>query len=209
MRSNKLFPASAAAILTFMFCAAHAEVTLFGGRPQVGVEFEHEKNADGSGSANSMTLFPGIVWKEGWITRAELLLMRERETDNSSGASEHTYEYAYGIRLRKDVQFTDNFGGFLRVLASRKGNKDISYNYGYIEPALKLELNKSLELYSGYRFIRSLDKVYGLDTNQLRLGPGWDINDHHGVDLRWARTWDAQSRIRLSDSIEVEYSYRF
>ena len=206
MRSNKLFPAFAAAILTFMFSAAHAEVTLFDGRPQIGVEFEHEKAADGSYRSNSMTLFPGIVWKDGWITRAELLLMREREME--SGVVARSYAYAYGVRLRKDVHFTENFGGFLRVFAGRTGNADVSYNYGYIEPALRWEKD-DIELYSGYRFIRSIDGTTGHDSNQLRMGPGWDITDHHGLDLRWSRTWDTQSRIRLSDSLEVEYCYRF
>ena len=209
MRTNKLLTFLAACWLMFSVCVVHAEATLLGGRPQIGIEFEHEKAADGSSRSNSMTLFPGIVWKEGWITRAELLLMREREVDTSSGATERSEEYAYGLRLRKDVKFTDNFGGFLRALAGRRGNKEVSYNYGYIEPALQWEFKDGIELYSGYRFIRSLGNAGGHDSNQLRMGPGWDITDQQGLDLRWSRSWDAHTRMRLSDSVEVEYSYRF
>jgi hypothetical protein len=209
MQLHKFFTILATATLINVVDAAHAEVTLFGGRPQIGIEFEREKAADGLSRSDAMTLFPGIVWEDGWITRAELLLMREREVDSSGGTSERSYEYAYGLRLRKDVHFTDNFGGFLRTLIGRKGDKDISYNYGYIEPALTLDLNESIEMYTGYRFIRSLDQQLGQDADQLRLGPGWDIDEHHGVDLRWSRTWNSQTRARLSDAVEVEYSYRF
>ncbi len=205
----KLLFLPATFLLIFAHGVAHADMTLLGGRPQIGIELEHEKGVDGSSRANSMTLFPGIVWKEGWITRAELLLMREHEVETNGGATERSEEYAYGLRLRKDVHFTENFGGFLRALVGRKGNKDFSYNYGYIEPALKWEFKEGIELYSGYRLIRSLGNASGQDKNQLRMGPGWDFDDHHGVDLRWSRTWDAHTRARLSDSVEVEYTYRF
>lgn len=212
MRTLKLFCSIAACLLTFAHVTAHADMSLLGGRPQIGIELEHEKAADGSSRANSMTLFPGIAWKEGWITRAELLLMREHEVETSGGVTERSEEYAYGIRLRKDVQFTENFGGFVRTLIGRKGNKDYSYNYGYIEPALQWKINERIELYSGYRLIRGIGSsgsATAPDKNQLRMGPGFDIDERHGVDLRWSRTWDAHSRVRLSDSVEVEYNYRF
>lgn len=205
MRTNKFLSAAVTVMLMFAYCAAYAEATLFDGRPQIGIEFEHEKAADGSSRSNSMTLFPGIVWKEGWITRAELLLMKERETETSG---QHDNSYAYGLRLRKDVHFTENFSGFLRVLAGRTGNANASYNFGFVEPALRWEKG-DVEFYSGYRFIRSIDGSSGHDVNQLRMGPGWDITGHHGLDLRWSRSWDAKSRLRLSDSVEVEYCYRF
>lgn len=209
MRTLKHFCSTAACLLTFAHGTVQADMTLLGGRPQIGIEFEHEKAADGNTHANSMTLFPGIAWKEGWITRAELLLMREHEVETNGGATERSEEYAYGLRLRKDVEFTENFGGFLRALVGRRGNKESSYNYGYIEPALKWEFKDGIELYAGYRFIRSLGNTSGHDSNQLRMGPGWDITDQHGVDLRWSRTWDANTRTRLNDAVEVEYSYRF
>lgn len=209
MRNRKFLPAAVAALLSLAYGFAHANITLLGGRPQIGVELEHEKSADGSGRANAVTLFPGIVWKDGWITRAELLLMREREVETSGAVTERSNEYALGLRLRKDVMLTKHFGGFLRVLAGRRGNRDFSYNYGYIEPALKYELNERIELYSGYRFIRSLDSTSGRDSNQWRIGPGWDFSDQQSLDLRWSRSWDAQSRMRLSDSVELEYSFRF
>lgn len=208
----KLLSPTATFLLVLAHGIAHADMTLLGGRPQLGIELEHEKGADGNSRANSMTLFPGIAWKEGWITRAELLLMREHEVETSGGVTERSEEYAYGFRLRKDVQFTESFGGFVRVLLGRKGNKDYSYNYGYIEPALQWKINERIELYSGYRLIRgigSLGSVTAPDKNQLRMGPGFDIDERHGVDLRWSRTWDAHTRERLSDSVEVEYNYRF
>jgi hypothetical protein len=208
MRTFKLIYFVAAANLMLAHYCVHAETMLFDGRPQIGIEFEHEKAASGSSRTNSMTLFPGIVWEDGWITRAELLLMRERTVDSDAGAIVRSYDYSYGVRLRKDVHFTENFGGFLRGLIGRVGNADASYNYAFIEPALRWEKN-DLEFYTGYRFIRSIDGSMGHDINQLRLGPGWDITEHHGMDLRWSRSWDARSGMQVSDSVEVEYCYRF
>lgn len=193
-----------ATLLALAHCSAFAETLLWGGRPQIGVEFEREREAQGSGFGNSVTLFPGIVWKKGWITRAELLLMTEREKE--SGVSSNVR--AFGVRLRKDVHFTEDLRGFLRGLVGRKSEADDRCNYGYIEPALVWEVDP-IELYAGYRMVRSLNGSSGQDINQLRFGPGWDFSYHHGLDVRYTNSRAAGSGSHISDAIEVEYTYRF
>jgi hypothetical protein len=47
------------------------------------------------------------------------------------------------------------------------------------------------------------------DYDLLRLGPGWDINEHHEVELRYARAWDAVTREKRSESVEIEYTYHY
>lgn len=197
----KLFVATLLALAPF---SVNAETLLFGGRAQIGVEFEREREAHGRGFGNSVTLFPGIVWKEGWITRAELLLMSEREKESGVSSNVH----AFGVRLRKDVHFTEDFGGFLRALVGHKSDADSRYNYGYVEPALVWEIDP-IELYAGYRLVRALDGSSGHDINQLRFGPGWDFSSHHGVDVRYTYSRAAGSGSHVSDAIEVEYTYRF
>ena len=31
----------------------------------------------------------------------------------------------------------------------------------------------------------------------------------HEVEMRWARGWDAVTKAHLSDSVEIEYTYKF
>jgi len=197
----KLFVAT---LLALAHDGVVAETLLWGGRPQIGIEFEREREAHGKGFGHSVTLFPGVVWKEGWITRAELLLMTERETD--SGVRSHAH--AFGVRLRKDVHLSGDVSGFLRGLVGHKSQPDGRYYYGYIEPALVWEI-RPVELYAGYRLVRALDGSSGHDINQVRFGPGWDFSHHHGLDLRYTRSRAAASGSHVSDALEVEYSYRF
>ena len=73
-----------AALLTCVAVPSFAQQRLFGGRPQVVYELEHEKAADNSGHANSVTLYPGIRWKEGWINELEVMLKYEREAEDGT-----------------------------------------------------------------------------------------------------------------------------
>jgi hypothetical protein len=83
-----------------------------------------------------------------------------------------------------------------------------SYNYGYVEPALTYEIGP-VTLYSGYRIVRAFSGGQVNDYDLLRFGPGWEINDHHEVELRYARAWDAVTRAKRSEAVEIEYTYRY
>ena len=197
------------AFLAMLACSVKAQTTLFGGQPQMVYELEHEKEADQSSRGNTVTIYPGINWKDGWINVFELQLSREREVDTATdGSTERSNIHTFGARVRKNVHFTENFGGFFRTLLGRKWQPTGYYTYGYIEPALTYEM-KPVSLYAGYRMIRSIDGSSGHDVNLLRMGPGWEINEHHEVEVRWARAWDAVTGNHRSDAYEVEYTYKF
>lgn len=197
-----------AALLACVAVPSFAQQRLFGGRPHVVYELEHEKAADNSGHANSATLYPGIRWKEGWINEAEIMLKYEREAEAGSQEFEIANESALGVRVRSIVHFTDNFGGFFRSLIARRFQPQSSYTYAYVEPALTYKL-EPLDWYTGYRFVRAIDGSRGHDYDQWRMGPGWDINEYNEIELRITRSWDAATRVRRSDSIEIEYTYKY
>ena len=197
-----------AAMLASISAIAFAEVTLFGGQPQMVYEFEHERAANQGGHSNSMTLYPGIRWKEGWINQAELMLTHEHETQHTNGDTERTNNQTFAVRIKKNVHFTENFGGFFRTLVGHKFKTEGAYNYGYIEPALTYEM-EPVSLYTGYRFVRAFEGGRSNDYNLWRIGPGWDINEHHEVELRYARAWDVVTHEKRSESVEIEYTYHY
>jgi hypothetical protein len=61
----------------------------------------------------------------------------------------------------------------------------------------------------GVRVQRALDGTSGHDVNKFRLGPSVDIGEHHELEFRWARLWEARTYIHESDSYIVEYTYKF
>lgn len=198
-----------AAMMAMFTLAAHAETILLGGQPQIVYELEHEKAADNSARGNTVTIYPGIRWKDGWVNVFELQLSREHEVETASaGATERSNVNTFGARIRKNFHFTENFGGFFRTLIGRKWQPAGYYTYAYAEPALTYEIGP-VSLYAGYRVIRSIDGSSGHDVNLLRMGPGWEINEHHEIEVRWARAWDAVTKNRSSDAAEIEYTYKF
>ena len=64
-----------ATVLAFLLCPqAWAEVELWGGKPTLGLEFEHQKMAFGAGHANSLTLVPGLRFKNAFINKVDILI---------------------------------------------------------------------------------------------------------------------------------------
>jgi len=90
-----------AAILASISATAFAEVTLWGGQPQVVYEIEHERVANQGGRANALTLYPGIRWKEGWINQAELMLTHEHEVEYADGDVERANNQKFAVRVKK------------------------------------------------------------------------------------------------------------
>ena len=197
-----------AAMLASMSATTFAEVTLWGGQPQMVYELEHERAANQGGRSNALTVYPGIRWKEGWINQAELMLTHEHEVEYADGDVERANNQKFAVRVKKNVQFTEHFGGFFRTLVGHKFQAQGSYNYGYVEPALTYEIGP-VTFYSGYRVIRAFSNGHVNDYDLLRFGPGWEINEHHEVEFRYARAWDAVTREKRSEAVEIEYTYRY
>lgn len=191
--------------------------TILGGRPRVGFEYEYEKSAKGDGNNTAFAVMPGIQWKDGWITRAELYLEGNQDKMWENGSTGNTTETKVGIRLRKDFTLGNGFGGYVRGLVGRAMSNEDNFNYAYIEPALKYDFNKTWGMTASYRMIRSIDGSTGHDKNKFRIGPNWNIDDHNTIELRYVKAYAADSHsffnpsngTHKSDAFIFEYAYKF
>jgi len=108
--------------------------------PLVGLEFESEKNNDSGITNHSVDIIPGWEFsEESIISRVELLI--ERNQDNRADADGVTAkENKLFLRLRRDGDFTDTLGYYVRGGIGRSFNSQGSFNYAYIEPGLEYKL---------------------------------------------------------------------
>lgn len=188
--------------------SVYADTTLYGGQPRIAIEFEHEEAPDHSEIANSVTLIPGIRWNTGLINQVELLVQAEREKEKDDGVWHRASGRKIAIRFRKDFQLTDNFRATARLLFGRAFNESDDYTYAYFEPALKYKL-RYFDLTVGVRTVRAIDSSGGHDSNKVRLGPSFDINQHNEIEFRWVRSWEAHSGKHESDAYIIEYITKF
>lgn len=188
--------------------SVYADTTLYGGQPRIAIEFEHEEAPDHSEIANSVTLIPGIRWNKGFINQVELLVQAEREKEKEDGVWHRESGRKIAIRFRKDFQLTDKLKATTRVLFGRALNEGDDYTYAYFEPALKYKL-RYFDFTVGVRTVRAIDGADGHDSNKIRLGPSFDINQHNEIEFRWVRSWDARSGKHESDAYIMEYIYKF
>jgi hypothetical protein len=166
---------------------AMAETLLWGGRPEFGVEYEHEKMADNQSYGNAITLIPKEV---------------------SGGTTSFSKLYKVAVRVRKNVPLQGDLGMYFRGLIGHAKSDTEKYFYGYSDAALRYE-HDFFGFIMGVRVQRTLDGTKGHDLNKFRLGPSFDIGEHHELEFRWARSWDAHTYAHESDSYIVEYTYKF
>lgn len=187
---------------------AMAETTWWGGRPELGIEYEHEKSSDNQSTGNGITLIPSLSFKTGPIHRIDLLLEGERDKEVSSGVTSFSNLYKVAVRVRKNVPLQGDLGMYFRGLVGHAQSDSEKYFYGYSDAALRYE-HGFFGFIMGVRVQRALDGTRGHDLNKFRLGPSFDIGEHHELEFRWARSWDADARAHESDSYIVEYTYKF
>jgi hypothetical protein len=199
------FVVLAAGMLTV---TAMAETLLWGGRPEFGVEYEHEKMADNLSHGKGLTLIPSLSFKNGPIHRIDLLFEGERDKEVSDGVTSFSNLYKVAVRVRKNIPLQGDLGMYFRGLVGRAKGESESYYYGYSYAVLRYERG-FFGFIMGVRVQRSLDGSSGHDVNKFRLGPSFDIGEHHELELRWARSWDAHTHAHESDSYIAEYTYKF
>ena len=187
---------------------ATAQVQLWGGRPELSVWIERETSADKSLVANSVTLMPSLSYKNGAVNRVELLINTERDTDSSTGADTYSNLHGLAIRARKDVALADHLGIYFRGLLGRSQSDSSRFWYGYSDAALSVEYG-FFDFMLGVRIQRALDETTDQAFNKLRLGPGFNIADKHRIEINWARSWQAESHALNSDSVLLEYTFKF
>jgi hypothetical protein len=193
-------------VLLMSSLAAGAETLLWGGRPEFGIELEQEKTPDKLGVTNSITYIPSLSFPNGPVNRIDVLIMDEREKALPSGPTEHITKLA--VRVRKNIRFGGDWGMYVRALVGRASEPGDAYIYGYTDAAMRYE-HDFFGFIAGVRVQRALDGTAGHDLNKFRLGPSFDIGEHHELEFRWVRAWDAHTHARESDATIVEYTYKF
>ena len=187
---------------------AQAEVTLWGGRPALGMAYEYEKMSDQISRAQSITLMPGLSFKDAGVHHIDLLVNVERDKTTSGNTSSYSHVQRLALRALKNVPLQGELSMSFRALAGRVHGSSDKYFYGYSEAALHYDHN-ALGISSGLRVQRALDNSSGHDLNKIWVGPRFDIADQHALELRWERAWVARTNVRDSDAYIVEYSYKF
>jgi hypothetical protein len=197
-------------ILLTGLCAvnAHAQSQFWSGRPGLGLAYEYEKMSDGVSHAQSITLAPGLNFKDAPVHRVELLINGERDKSVSSNVSSFSNLYKLAMRVGKYVPLQGDWGLYFRGLAGRSQSSSEKYFYGYSDGALRFQRN-GIGLNTGLRVQRTLDGASGHDTHKIWFGPRIEIADQHELELRWERNWAARSNLRESDAYILEYNYKF
>ena len=193
-------------VLLMSSFAAGAETLLWGGRPEFGIELEQEKTPDKLGVTNSITYIPSLNFPNGPVNRIDLLIMDERDKATPSGPTEHITKLA--VRVRKNIRFGGDWGMYVRALVGRASEPGDAYIYGYTDAAMRYE-HDFFGFIAGVRVQRALDGTAGHDLNKFRLGPSFDIGEHHELEFRWTRAWDAHTHAHESDATILEYTYKF
>ena len=199
---------STSALFCLLSPIAWADVELWGGRPSLGLEYEHQKMAFGAGHSNALTLVPGLNFTDGFIHKVDVLIEAERENEIEDGVNEKTHVKKLALRLKKNFELDDSWALFVRGLVGREWNTLENFNYSYVDTGIHYEYG-AFGFMAGLRFQRTLDGTVGHDRNKFRFGPSYELDDHHEVELRLIRAWNVQTRKRDSDALIVEYTYKF
>ena len=185
-----------------------ADAELWGGKPSLGLEFEHQKMAFGAGHANSLTLVPGLSFEDSFIHKVDVLIEAERENEIEDGVNEKTHVKKLALRLKKNFELDDSWALFVRGLVGREWNTLENFNYSYVDTGIHYERG-AFGFMAGWRFQRTLDGTAGHDRNKFRFGPSYEIDAHHEIELRFVRAWNVQTRKLDSDALIAEYTYKF
>ena len=199
---------STSALFCLLSPIAWADVELWGGKPSLGLEYEHQKMAFGAGHSNALTLVPGLNFKDGFIHKVDVLIEAERENEIEDGVNEKTHVKKLALRLKKNFELNDSWALFVRGLVGREWNTLENFNYSYVDTGIHYEYG-AFGLMAGLRFQRTLDSTAGHDRNKFRFGPSYEIDAHHEIELRFVRAWNVQSRKLDSDALIAEYTYKF
>jgi len=195
----------AAVFLTLLNSLAMAETLLWGGKPELGIEVEQERPAETGLTNRSITLTPSLVFANRGIDRIDLLITGEREQE-LDGTTLNASNL--GIRVKKSFPLVADWGLYFRALAGHSFTPTDRYTYGYTDAAITYEQD-AIGFMVGLRVQRTLDGSQAHNVNKIRLGPSIDLGQHHEVELRWERAWNARTQARDSDSANIEYTYKF
>ena len=184
---------------------ATAETLLWGGHPEFGIEFEQERLAASATRSSSITLTPSLVFANSGIDRIDVLITGERETGADSTTANAT---TIGLRVKKSIELHKEWGMYVRALVGQSFKPDDHHFFGYTDAALTYEQDV-FGFMAGVRVQRNLNGGDSHNVNKIRIGPSFELGQHHELEFRWERAWNARSLARESDSANIEYTYKF
>ena len=154
---------------------------------RVGIEYEHEKDNNSGIRNQALTVKPGWEFsKDSLINLIELSIERNRDIDADSNGA-HAQETKLFLRIRHNRSINDRFAYYLRGGVGRSFTDQRKFNYGYIEPGLKVKLNGAWEWTVAVREINSIDGTDGQHVRKFITGPSFSFNENNEIELRYVR----------------------
>ena len=191
-----------------MAMGAHADTTLWGGRPMLGLSYSQTPTDTSTPSRKVWVLAPGLSFAKAPIHRAELLIETEQNAQDNPSLTQDTTVSRVAIRVRKDVLLSPDQSVRLRAQVGHASGLGSRYFYGESDGALRHQLG-ALGLISGVTARRALDGTRGHDRHTWYLGGVLLLESHHELELRWQRSWDAYRFTKDTDFYSLEYTYQF
>jgi hypothetical protein len=168
-------------LLLFAFGAVYAA----GAR--VGIEYELEKDNETGVRNQAISVKPGWEFsRDSPINLIELSLERNRDIDADS-AGVRAHETKFFFRMRHNRSITDRFAYYVRGGVGRSITDQQKFNYGYVEPGVKLKFGTSWEWTAGVRETNSIDGTSGQHVRKFIIGPGFSFDEYNEIELRYIR----------------------
>jgi hypothetical protein len=191
-----------------MAASAHADNTLWGGRPLIGVSYSQSPSEQTLDLRKILVISPGLSFSKAPIHRAELLIETEQDSLVNQGVSQNASLSRLAIRVRKDVPLSNNQAVRLRAQLGYSHGSNASFFDGESDGALRYQPG-ALGLMGGLTVRRALDGTRGHDRHALYLGGVLLLESRHEIELRWQRSWDAYRHTKDTDLYSLEYIYQF
>ena len=186
-------------MVLFAYGAAHAD----GAR--IGLEYESEKDHKTGMMNDAVTLKPGWEFsKDSLVNLAEFLIDRNQDANADSNGL-RARETKLFVRLRYNRKFNDSLAYYIRGGVGRSINNQRNFNYAYLEPGLKYELNERWEWTLAFREINSIDGTGGQHVRKFITGPSFGFNKQNELEFRYIRGYGDKDL----KSWQIGYTHKF
>ena len=156
--------------------------------PLIGVELESEKDNKSGRFNHALEVAPGWEFSDNSIiSRVELLFERNEDTSADS-AGVTAKENKVFLRIRRDGDFNDQWGYYVRGGVGRSFNNERNFNYAYIEPGLEYKITQRWAWTVAYRELNAIDGAAGQHVGQAMTGPSFDVSKNDELELRYVRS---------------------
>ncbi len=186
-------------VVLFAYGAARAD----GAR--IGLEYESEKDNKTGMMNDAVTVKPGWEFsKDSLINLVEFLIDHNQDA-NADSSGLRARETKLFVRLRHNRNFNDSLAYYIRGGVGRSINNQKNFNYAYLEPGLKYELNERWEWTLAFREINSIDGTGGQRVRKFITGPSFSFDKQNELEFRYIRGYGDKDL----KSWQVGYTHKF